>query len=278
MGETVFSLDRDSELICFRPVSAMLLSPRMKAVLQKNSLSKPWKKRLAAFPMLGKRPLIIGVITTFAEARAALRSRTRPYDILEWRLDLTGLSGSRWRQRCRDLEQSGARVLLTIRSAAEGGKWSGSDAERLALYRQGLAVVSMVDVEINSRILPEVVEVAHQTGKPVIGSFHDFSKTPPARVLAENISRGWKNGADVVKLATKLNAEKDLELLLKLIKSGTLRHPLCLIGMGPPEARVALARAGSCFAYGFLGKSAAPGQVPCVELRRQLQNGADERS
>ncbi|MCX7010301.1 MAG: type I 3-dehydroquinate dehydratase [Kiritimatiellaeota bacterium] len=251
----------------------------MKSAFQKVSVSKPWKNNLAAFPSLGKRPLVVGVITSFAEATTALKLKKKPFDLVEWRLDLTGLGAGRgrWLERCHKLEQAGVRVLLTIRSSDEGGKWSGGDEERLTLYRRGLEVISMVDVEINSRLLPRVVAAAHNIGKPVVGSFHDFSETPPTSVLEENMVRGWKAGADVVKLATKLKAETDLPLLLKLLARGTPQRPLCVIGMGAPKARLALAWAGSCFAYGFLGKSAAPGQVSCSTLWSQLQTGADER-
>ena len=249
----------------------------MNSARQSIGVSKAWKNTLSAFPRLGKRPLVIGVISSFADASKVLKARTRPFDLVEWRLDLTGLGAGRWLERCRALEQAGVRVLLTIRSAAEGGKWRGDEAERLMLYQRGLEVVSLVDIEINSRLLPGVVAVAHAAGKLVIGSFHDFSATPPRAELEEVIARGWQSGADIVKLATRLNTAADLRLLLGLLKRSTVQRSLCVIGMGAPEARLALARAGSCLAYGFLGKSAAHGQLSCAELWRQLRNPTDER-
>ena len=231
------------------------------------------RSQLSAFPSMGKRPLVIGVITTFGEAAQALQLATRPFDLVEWRLDLTGpgAGGGLWLERCRELERAGIRVLLTIRSSAEGGKWPVNDDEgRFTLLNRGLDVVSMVDLEINSRLLPYVVTAAHAEGKPVIGSFHDFSGTPPRAVLDGVIVRGRQSGADVVKLAVKLQGEADLPLLLEVLKGGTPQQPLCVIGMGAPEARLALARAGSCLVYGFLGESAAPGQLPCAELWAQV--------
>jgi 3-dehydroquinate dehydratase-1 len=242
-------------------------------------MAKPGKNYLAGFSDLGRRPLVIGVVTSFGEATQALGFTEKPFDLVEWRLDLTGLGarGGLWLERCRELEQAGVRVLLTIRASAEGGQWTVADEERFTLLRRGLDVVSMVDLEINSRLLPRVVAAAHAAGKPVIGSFHDFAGTPPRAELEDVIARGWQSGADVVKLALRLKTDVDLPLLLDLLKGGTPRRPLCVIGMGAPEARLALARAGSCFAYGFLGESAAPGQVPCTELWQQLQKVAGER-
>ncbi len=220
---------------------------------------------------------MVGVITTVDEAERAQKLSPKPFDLVEWRLDLTGEHGGRWLERCCALEQSGIRVLLTIRAAEEGGQWHGTDAERVALLQRGLEVVSLVDIEINSRIFPRVVAAAHAVGRPVVASFHDFSGTPPRAALEDVLARGWQAGADVVKLALRLNAAADLPLLLDVLKGGTPEQPLCVIGMGAPAARLALARAGACFAYGFLGASAAPGQVPCAELWAQLQNAADER-
>lgn len=229
---------------------------------------------MAGFPNLGKRPLIVGVIASFGEVTQALNLLERPFDLLEWRLDLTGLGAGRgrWLQRCHDLEEAGIRVLLTIRSSSEGGKWFGDEEERLTLYRRGSEVVSMVDVEINHRLLPRVVAAAHEFGKPVVGSYHDFTETPPRAVMEEVIMRGWRTGVDVVKLAMRLKTETDLPLLLDLLKRGTPRRPLCVIGMGAPEARLELASAGSCLVYGFWGQATAPGQPNCTELWRQLKN------
>ena len=242
----------------------------MKKTPSNAVISKPWKNCLAGFPSLGKCPLIVGVLTSFGDVTRVLKMPERPFDLVEWRLDLTGQRSGRWVERCFEMEQAGLPVLLTIRSSNEGGKWFGEDEERFMLYRRGLDVVSMVDVEINSRLLPRVIAAAHARGKPVIGSFHDFSGTPPRTVLEEVARLGWRTGADIVKLATKLQTPEDLVLLQTILRTGTPQRPLCIIGMGAAEARLALARAGSCLVYGFLGKSTALGQVACDVLAEQL--------
>ena len=222
--------------------------------------------------------MIVGVLTSFGEATQVLELAVRPFDIIEWRLDLTGLGtgGGRWLERCHDLEQAGIPVLLTIRSSAEGGKWLGDETDRMALFRHGVEVVSTMDIEINSRLLTSVIAEAHRYGKTVIGSFHDFHKTPPHATLGEILQRGWCAGADVVKVATKLNRPDDLDVLCDLQRTATPPRPVCMIGMGPPAARLALAQAGACFVYGFLGKAAVPGQLACEELWRQLVSGGGQ--
>ena len=237
----------------------------------KSAPAAPWKNYLAGLPAFGKRPLLVGVLSSYGGATAALKWKSRPCDLVEWRLDLTGQKSGLWLERCFALEQAGWPVLLTIRSSAEGGHWFGEEPERLALYRRGLEVVRAVDVEINSRLLPAVVAAAHAQQKSVIGSFHDFAVTPPRAELEEIIQLGWKSGADIVKLAVKLNRPDDLALLLDLLRTATPQRPLCVIGMGDPAARLALARAGSGLAYGYLDHPTATGQIPCAELAAQLR-------
>ena len=237
-------------------------------------VSTPWKNYLAGLPGLGARPLVVGVLTSFGGATAALKLKARPCDLVEWRLDLTGQKNGLWLERCFALEQAGLPVLLTIRSSAEGGRWFGEEPERLTLYRRGLDVVHAVDVEINNRLLPQVIAAAHALQKPVVGSFHDFTETPPRAVLEEVIRLGWKSGADIVKLAVKLRSPDDLALLLALLQTATPQRPLCVIGMGDPQARLDLARAGSCLAYGYLDRPTATGQLACAELAAQLRCGA----
>ena len=243
-----------------------------------KAVSKPWKNYWSGFPSLGKRPLIVGVLTSFGDVTRVLKMPERPFDLVEWRLDLTGQRSGMWVERCFDLEQTGLHVLLTIRSSAEGGQWLDEDEECFKLYRRGLDVVSMVDVEINSRLLPRVIAAAHALGKPVIGSFHDFSRTPPRTVLDEVVHLGWRTGADIVKLATKLQKPEDLVLLQAILRTGTPQRPLCVIGMGAAEARLELARAGSCLVYGFLGKSTALGQMACNDLAKQLGRDAGDKA
>lgn len=218
----------------------------------------------------GKLPLIVGCVATEAQLRRCAKRPPPHCDLLEVRLDLTGTCGGEWRELCADVRKRGRPVLLTIRSAFEGGAWRGSEKERLALYLEGLAAASAVDAEIGSRLLARLAEAAHRRGVAVVGSFHDFGGTPDPGRLARVEARGRRRGADVVKIAAMVKTPGDLARLLAVPAQAT--GPICVLGMGAPGSvsRVALPCAGSCLAYGSLGKTTAPGQLGCRELAREL--------
>ena len=218
----------------------------------------------------GKEPLIVGCIGSAARLRRCAKKAPADCDMVEVRLDLTGLCGEKWPALCAAIQKQGLPVLLTIRSRREGGEWRGREAERLALYLAGLKSVSAVDVEIGSGALEWLAQVARRRGVKVIGSFHDFGATPDAARLAAVEVRGRAQGADVVKIAAMVKDARDLARLFAL--PAQARGPICVLGMGDRGgvSRVALPCAGSCLAYGSLGKATAPGQWSCRNLAKEL--------
>ncbi len=220
---------------------------------------------------IGKVPWIVGTVSTARALERIPAIRKRAFDLVEVRLDRIGCKTLDWDVRCQAIEKKGIPVLLTIRSHREGGGWIGKDSPRLLLYKVMLPHVSAIDVEINSRIFNEAARVAHRAGKMIIGSFHDFRRTPPARVLRRIIASGRKKGADIVKLAVWIRSKADVQTLSSLFEKD--QRPLCLIGMGPRGAssRVDLVKAGSCLTYGFVDRTAAPGQISCRELAARLR-------
>lgn len=218
----------------------------------------------------GKDPLIVGCIGSAALLRRCAKKAPADCDMVEVRLDLTGLCGGKWIAQCAAIQKQGLPVLLTIRSHREGGEWRGREAERLALYLAGLKSVSAVDVEIGSHALELLAQAAHKRGVKVVGSFHDFVATPDQARLGVVETRGRAMGADVVKIATMVHGPRDLARLFALPEKA--RGPICVLGMGHRGgiSRVALPCAGSCLAYGALGKATAPGQWSCRDLAKEL--------
>jgi 3-dehydroquinate dehydratase I len=218
----------------------------------------------------GKTPLIVGCVGSAAMLRRCARKLPADCDMLEVRLDLTGLCGGEWVELCATIRKRGMPVLLTIRDEVEGGEWKGREAERLALYLAGLKSVSAVDVEIGAHALEIVAQAAHRRGVKVVGSFHDYGGTPElARLLAME-TRGRRMGAKVVKIVTMVKTPADLARLFAL--PAHAKGPVCVMGMGKlgSVSRVALPCAGSCLAYASLGKATAPGQLTCREMATEL--------
>jgi 3-dehydroquinate dehydratase-1 len=224
-------------------------------------------------------PLLIGVVDSAAglERAAALAPAARPIDLVEARVDLFDAAEqpvARWRDACARLEAAGVPVLVTIRSAAEGGKWTAPDGARLALYRQALAVASWVDAEAASPIAAEVAAAARAAGATAVLSHHDFARTPPLAELLRVVDGARAGGAPgpvVAKVATTVTNEADRAALLALLAERPERT--CVIGMGPAasDLRVTLPARGSQLAYGYLDRPTAPGQLSAAQMDELLR-------
>lgn len=215
-------------------------------------------------------PLLVGVATRVETVHRVADAGAGAIDVLEARLDLfEAPEVASWAEACARLEAAGVRVLVTIRSALEGGRWTRPDAERLPLYVEALGAASWVDVEAASPIAREVAAAAHARGRTAVLSHHDFQKTPPLVELERVIASCRAAGADVAKVATKVAMPEDRETLFALLRA----HPTatCVIGMGEEALRVELAARGSLLAYAYLDTPTAPGQPSAGELDARLR-------
>jgi 3-dehydroquinate dehydratase-1 len=211
---------------------------------------------------------VVGTLTFFPpDLNAGYASAC---DIIEVRLDHL-LPDPNWLDRCRSIEQQIRPVILTLRLQSEGGKWLGSDKERLPIFKAALEKLSAVDVEFTSSIRDEVCALAKAARKTCIVSHHDFEKTPAASELRAVISEAQKH-ASVVKITTMVKGSADLDTLRSLL-SNEWTVPLCIMGMGPlgTDTRITFPTLGSYLTYGYLDKPAAPGQLPASALVEQLR-------
>jgi 3-dehydroquinate dehydratase-1 len=191
-------------------------------------------------------------------------------DVLEARVDLFDAPEvAAWADACARIEAAGTRVLVTLRAAREGGRWTRPDAERLPLYVEAMGAASWVDVEAASPIAAEVAAAAHARGRTAVLSHHDFAKTPPLAELERVVASCRTLGADVAKVATKVTTAQDSETLFALLRA----HPdaTCVIGMGEESLRTELAARGSLLAYAYFDTPTAPGQPSVAELDARLR-------
>jgi len=165
-----------------------------------------------------------------------------------------------------------APVLVTIRSAAEGGKWKRGEPERLALYRALAPHVDALDVELDASICTAVARTARKPRRTLVLSHHDFEGTPSAEALDDVVVRGAKAGADVIKIATFVRNPDDVLALARLFKRHRNR-PLVVIGMGERGrvTRVLFPVLGSLFTFASLEKKTAPGQLGLGETLRGIE-------
>ncbi|MBK0329947.1 type I 3-dehydroquinate dehydratase [Brachybacterium sp. MASK1Z-5] len=242
------------------------------------------------------RPEII-VPLTGADERSVLaqaeRARTAPARIIEWRADLLAPSapGAEHRERVlgalpalREALAPEQALLLTVRTAAEGGGRDLPDTDLAELLRAGIALrgadggplVDLVDVE--TARAPEavgaVIRGAHEAGLAVVGSFHDFAATPSREDILATLRAQRDLGADVAKIAvTPRTAEDVLVLLaasLEAARDGAGPHLAISMGSLGAVSRVAAEVFGSCATFATAGEASAPGQLGADEVCRML--------
>ena len=188
-----------------------------------------------------------------------------------------------------------APLLLTCRTAAEGGRARLDDASYGALLRSvldGLADwaperrPAAIDVEVQRGCLQRVCEHAHTLGVDVVASFHDFEATPPDEVLEEVLARMASEGADLAKIAVWPASADDVARLLGVCARATAGRgegtgpgvPVAAMSMGALGAVSRVAPAfGSALTFAVVpdeqgqARASAPGQLPIQDVRRCLE-------
>jgi 3-dehydroquinate dehydratase-1 len=163
-------------------------------------------------------------------------------------------------------------ILATIRCGWEGGAWKGTEAQRLALYRDILPHVDAIDIELSAEeIVVDVIQAAREAGKVVLGSFHNFETTPSLAQLSAILNDGKQKGVDIIKVAAFCDSSLDLCTLTHF----TAQHAdenLVTIGMGPygKGSRIFFPLLGSLLTYTFLGTPTAPGQLNLEDTLKYL--------
>lgn len=283
-----------------------------------SATSLTWGGR--SIPGPGGLPAVAVSLTgpSLAQARTQARSAViAGADVLELRVDLLEEAGTlaapepldaaaaaaRILECLRGLGEAiaadgadaGAPVLLTCRTAAEGGRARLDDASYGALLRSvldGLADwaperrPAAIDVEVQRGCLPQVCAQAHELGIDVVASFHDFEVTPADEVLEEVLARMARGGADLAKIAVWPTSADDVARLLGVCARATagagersgLGVPVAAMSMGALGAVSRVAPAfGTALTFAVVpdeqgqARASAPGQLPIQDVRRCLE-------
>lgn len=203
-------------------------------------------------------------------------------DLVEWRIDF--LDGALDPQAVvaagKPLVDAlgGVPLLVTFRTADEGGEKAISPADYLELYRAVIAagLADLVDVEIlrDESVVAAVIAAAHDAGVVVVASSHEFGGTPPRQVIVDRLMLMEQRGADVLKMAVMPHDAGDVLTLLQAtweVRQRTDR-PVITMSMGAlgVASRLAGGVVGSAATFGMVGRASAPGQVEVGALRAAL--------
>lgn len=206
------------------------------------------------------------------------------FDIIEWRVDFLDVAPSpaavleaATRVRAAARERP---VLFTFRTHHESGNKPITSEEyrdlNIAVIDSGL--VDAVDVEhrFERAVGDAIIAAARNAGVPVVGSFHDFTATPPAEDLVRHLVEMQERGCAVAKAAVMPKNTGDVLQLMEATWTMTSQHPstpvltMSMSGLGL-ITRLSSRVTGSCATFAMAGRPSAPGQIPVEELQPILE-------
>lgn len=243
------------------------------------------KTKAAVVATIGEKPL-----------ETAKKAASLGADVLELRLDLAGIKTPEAAAGIigKLKSETGLPLLVTNRSPEEGGKWEGSEGERIGLLKALLfseekgkgdsapglspssASLDAVDIELSAEktLRDELIRATKDQGKTVIISYHDFSKTPTVQEMKKILEKAFHAGANIAKLAVMpLSGEDVLSLLRVTLEARNENRPVCTIAMGElgKHTRVIAPFYGSLLTYASVEKAAAPGQLRVDRVKTAME-------
>lgn len=229
-----------------------------------------------------RQPVIATALTDGApsgQARQARLAQQQGAEALELRADLLADPAQVRAALTAVRAASSLPLLLTYRSATEGGKGAGHGQgyeDYLASLLQLRLPVAAVDIEMACLASKALVAEAKAGGYDVVGSCHDFTATPSAAQIAEKLAQITAAGADITKVAYMPRTAQDVAALRHAAHdfAGAYPHqPLIAISMGQLGApsRTDLV---NCLTFATIadGAASAPGQATIAYVRAWLEN------
>lgn len=214
---------------------------------------------------------------------AAKEILTVPADIVEWRVD--------WYESALEIEQvlvvaekvrrvlGDLPLLFTFRTKAEGGEKeiTFEDYKELLLQVAKSNTVDMIDVEVfmNHNIADLIVALKNEQVK-VVGSNHDFEKTPEKQELIRRLCHMQVVGADIPKIAVMPQNSADVLTLLAATEEMNTKYAdrpivtMSMAGLGA-VSRISGEIFGSAITFGTVKKASAPGQIEVHKLKEILE-------
>jgi 3-dehydroquinate dehydratase-1 len=206
---------------------------------------------------------------TQARTIASLRMALQKSDYVEIRLDF--LRPADVPRVLQHAKKHLKRCVCTLRPKSEGGRFSGTEKERISILKL-IAEYNpyLIDIEFSTLVKNKaLLNYVRKTKTPILASWHDFERTPQTQLLLAKLRRMKKLG-NIVKIVTTAKSIKDTASVLSLYKKQD--SDLIAFAMGDMGriSRILCMYLGSPYTYASLGKPVAPGQFSVDEVKSLL--------
>jgi 3-dehydroquinate dehydratase-1 len=183
-------------------------------------------------------------------------------EMAEIRLDLCGFTD----EDIKRIFSARKKLIATCRPG------SYTDAERIHKLKVAIdSGATFVDLEYEAPddVRIPMMDYSHQCHCDVIISYHNYEATPSLSELERIMCHCFELGADLAKIATQVNVNRDNSKILSLYKAP---GRLVAIGMGElgKISRIVAPFLGAEFTYASLSdeKATAPGQISYTRLNQ----------
>jgi 3-dehydroquinate dehydratase/shikimate dehydrogenase len=198
------------------------------------------------------------------DAISEISSASKCADIIELRIDhIPELQDA---ERCieESLKSKTKPVIVTNRPEREGGKFSGSEQDRLRLLQKAIDLgADYVDVEYDS-----IKQIVRRKNSKIIISYHNFKDTP--QDLSKIYNDICQHKPDIVKIVTYAKDITDNIRIFELLNTANI--PIISFCMGELGhiSRILTRKFGGLLTFASLerGKESAPGQLTVDELSK----------
>jgi 3-dehydroquinate dehydratase I len=208
------------------------------------------------------------IVAALTDPTRAVMAQEQGADIIEFRLDLFGSDPVEKAKRALAPGDITLPVIATLRSAQEGGQFSGTGEEWMEVLTPLIPLVDYVDIEQHFAAHAPAVWAAK---KMVIASCHEAGMLSLAELF--QTERNLRAFGDIPKIVVAPQSEDDLLDLISFTNAA--KKPICTGVMGSQfrYARAILPLFGSELVYCNTGNPTAEGQYSVeefVQLRKIL--------
>ena len=154
-----------------------------------------------------------------------------------------------------------------------------TEKERLDILNNAIiSGATYVDIEydVSTKFRKKIISIANKYNCELIISYHNYQLTPEANELEKLINLSFSSGADICKIACRINDQSDIGRIFSLYDSD---KRIIALGMGDKGklTRIIAPLLGAEFTYvsSEPGKETAPGQLSkntILEILKQIKN------
>ena len=203
-----------------------------------------------------------------AKLRSSLTKALRRSDYVELRFDF--MEPSKVPLALSLSKKDMKKCICTLRPKSGGGKFSGSEKNRLSILKL-IAEYDpyLLDVEYSTiKKNKDLRQYLKRAKTNLLVSWHDFKKTPNSNSLKNMLNKMSKFSRNI-KIVTTAKSIADAMKVLSLYKDLPKDSKLIAFAMGDygRMSRILCTHIGSPYTYVSLGKPVAPGQFSLDEVK-----------